>query len=180
MTASDVAKPADRPATRPATVERICFKVEAFLVKAIGITSPAKAPPPVIKREVILLFLISSSEEFSVTNFLDLHPQMYTIAIKNENRCTIVQEIDLNSGKITCSMCIGETYRDQLGLAVVLLGEMEDVATKLFKQEIAELTISVPDFEEKTYLFEFTFSKIVYTPKTSINLKYFDSLKKYF
>ena len=117
---------------------------------------------------------------FSVTNFLDLHPQMYTIAIKNENRCTIVQEIDLNSGKITCSMCIGETYRDQLGLAVVLLREMEDVATKLFKQEIAELTISVPDFEEKTYLFEFTFSKIVYTPKTSINLKYFDSLKKYF
>ena len=117
---------------------------------------------------------------FSVTNFLDLHPQMYTIAIKNENRCTIVQEIDLNSGKITCSMCIAETYGDQLGLAVVLNGEMADIALKLFKREITELTIRVNDFGEKIYWFGLTFSKIVYKPETSINLKQFDSLKKYF
>ena len=69
VTAKDVTKPAVNPITRPATVERICFNVEAFLVKAIGIASPARAPPPAIKREVVFLFLISSSEEFSVTYF---------------------------------------------------------------------------------------------------------------
>ena len=77
-------------------------------------------------------------------------------------------------------MCIAETYGDQLGLAVVLNGEMADIALKLFKREITELTIRVNDFGEKIYWFGLTFSKIVYKPETSINLKQFDSLKKYF
>ena len=117
---------------------------------------------------------------FSVTNFLDLHPKMYTIALISKNGYNILQKIDFNSGKITCSMCIAETYGDQLGLAVVLNGEMADIALKLFKREITELTIRVNDFGEKIYWFGLTFSKIVYKPETSINLKQFDSLKKYF
>lgn len=117
---------------------------------------------------------------FSVTNFLDLHPKMYTIALIGKNGYNILQKIDFNSGKITCSMCIAETYGDQLGLAVVLNGEMADIALKLFKREITELTIRVNDFGEKIYWFGLTFSKIVYKPETSINLKQFDSLKKYF
>ena len=118
--------------------------------------------------------------EFSVTNFLELHPKMYTITLISENGYNILQKIDFDSGKITCSMCIAETYGDQLGLAVVLNGEMADVALKLFKREITELTIKVNDFGEKIYWFGLTFSKIVYKPETSINLKQFDSLKKYF
>ena len=117
---------------------------------------------------------------FSVTNFLDLHPKMYTISLISKNGYNILQKIDFNSGKITCSMCIAETYGDQLGLAVVLNGEMADIALKLFKREITELTIRVNDFGEKIYWFGLTFSKIVYKPETSINLKQFDSLKKYF
>ena len=117
---------------------------------------------------------------FSVTNFLDLHPKMYTIALIGKNGYNILQKIDFNSGKITCSMCIAETYGDQLGLAVVLNGEMADIALKLFKREITELTIRVNGFGEKIYWFGLTFSKIVYKPETSINLKQFDSLKKYF
>lgn len=118
--------------------------------------------------------------EFSVTNFLELHPKMYTITLISENGYNILQKIDFDSGKITCSMCIAETYGDQLGLAVVLNGEMADVALKLFKREITELTIKVNDFGEKIYWFGLTFSKIVYKPETSINLKQFDSLKKFF
>ena len=155
------------------------LKTDKDLFKKIYFSDTGKDKMSV---EVILGNTKKSHETmiFSVTNFLDLHPKMYTIALKSGNGYNVLQKIDFNYGKVTCSMCIAETYGDQLGLAVILNGEMADVALKLFKREILDLTIHVNDFGEKIYWFELTLSKIVYKPETSVNLKQFDILKKYF
>lgn len=69
MAARDAAKPADIPAIMPATVDKTLFAVDKFFIQAIGIVAPIIPPVPTITRDRVLRFLISSSDEFSITNF---------------------------------------------------------------------------------------------------------------
>ena len=69
VAASEAANPPVSPVIIPATVVRTFFVVEEFLVRIIGTAAPIMPPAPTIIRDNVLLFLMSSYEESSITNF---------------------------------------------------------------------------------------------------------------
>lgn len=108
--------------------------------------------------------------KFSVTNFLDLFPENYTIIPKYQNTYNCIQRLDFDTGKITFKMRIDEDNNPE-GLAVSLLGIMEDTAIKLFKCDILDLTINVDYFGEKTYWINAILSQPIYRPESTVKFK---------